>query len=87
MPLQIKICDYSRNLRAIFYSVLNASTGLIATALLAGINPAKAPLKINTLNALIATDKSTVGFVNISPELPIAESNASNNPMPITKPK
>ena len=58
----------------------------MATALLAGINPANAPLKINTLSALIATDKSTVGFVNISPESPIKAFNPSNKPMPITKP-
>ena len=59
----------------------------MATALVAGINPANAPLIINILNAFIATHKSTVGFKNISPLSPIKEFNNSNNPIPNTNPK
>jgi NAD/NADP transhydrogenase beta subunit len=61
------LISFAQHLQSTIYSVLKASTGFIAMALLAGIKPANAPLIINMLNAFIATHKSTVGFKNISP--------------------
>src|SRR5574343_357282 len=63
----------------LIYSALNASTGLIELAFRAGINPAKAPATIKTINALTAILISIVGLLNIGTSLPIKEFMPSNN--------
>ena len=75
-------------IRQFIYSLLKASTGLIETALRAGIKPARAPETINTESAFKATDRSTEGFENILfPPDGRVDETASRSPIPATNPK
>ena len=67
-----------------------ASTGLMLTALFAGINPAKAPETIRTTSEIAATVRSTSGFLKNSDSPPaLFRTDAVNSvmPTPMAKPK
>ena len=69
------------------HSLLNASTVVTLTALLAGINPASAPEIIRMVNAFSAMLISTSGLRNMPPLVPIAEETSSSNPTPSNQPE